>query len=367
MPTIIARLTVVLFSLSTQIGVKARPQPSDFFILNHFRNIVHRYSETANTLLTPRAELPRVASAQAIEINTIFNSSTSKLPFTPTTIFDPFAPSGTGRSSPTTPETHLVTSTTPVTTLYNAGFTLCPLPHVGTGYPLPPAQNDTASRSYSNSSTSAAPSCSTYYSATVTPICHTTITPLGNSPITITDCEQIVTFSTDHGYTLFNNRTLVSQTTKYLAPWDSVVTGIPQGVVQAEVCQQDGSCVTYHELWSVKEVMVTLTSTRTLEFSAVVTGVTFCDSPLRADKHSPLIFFQPSAVLYADSKIIVAESATTTLRVCSLVAAVTIERSSVIVTATIDAPSVDSTARTTVYSTRTVTVFLLRWRQGNRA
>lgn len=288
MPTINISMTVVLVYLSTQFGVDTRPHPSDFSIPNHLRNLVHGYSEAAIPQIIPRAEVGRVASAdQPIAITTIFDSFASKPPFTQSTIFDPFAPSEAGRSIPAAPQTLLVTSTTPVTTLYNADFTVCPIPPVGAGYPLLSAQNDTGSRSYSNSSTPVRSSCSTHYSLTVTPICRTTITPLGNFPITITHCKQNVTFSTDHGATLIDNRTLVSKTTKYVARWDSVVTGLPQGVVKAEVCQQNGSCLTYHELWGVGEVMVTLISTRTLDFSAVVAGVRsrlpFCTDDIAAN------------------------------------------------------------------------------------
>lgn len=88
--------------------------------------------------------------------------------------------------------------------------------------------------------------------------------------------------------------------------------------------------------------MVTLISTRTLDFSAVVAGVRsrlpFCTDDIAAN--------------------IVAESITTTIAVSSIVEVVTVERSPIIVAATIDPPTPISTSRTTIYSTSTVTVII---------
>jgi len=309
MPTLYVTLDL-LFLLSTLTAVDARPRPSNFSMLNHFQGLLHRSTQQAVSRLTPRDEVAPVTSLDhPVAITTMFDSLNPQSPFAASTFFDPFHPSEAGRSFPANPQTSqptevnstrpslmpstirdyitssweagtiLATSISQVVTVYIPEFTVCPIPPVRSGYPLLPGQsspNDMGRQSYSNYSTSPNSGCSTHYSSTATPICHTNITPLGNFPIAITDCKQNVTFSTDHGYTLVDDRTVVSKTTKYVAPWDSVVTGVPQGVVQAEVCQQDGPCTTYHEVWGVKVVMVTLTSISTLDFSAVVTGVCFC-------------------------------------------------------------------------------------------
>ena len=300
----------VLFLLSKLTAIDARPRPSNFLMLNHSQNLLHRSTEEAVSSLNPTDEVAPVASLDhPVAVTTMFDFLNPQPPFTASTLFDPFHPSEAGRSSPGDPQTSqpaqadstrpslmpstirdfitspwdagtiLPTSISQIATVYIPEFTVCPIQPVRSGYPLLPGQsstpNDMGRQSYSNSSTSPNSHCSTHYSSTATPICHTNITPLGNFPIAITDCKQNVTFSTDHGYTLMDNRTLVSKTTKYVAPWDRVVTGVPQGVVEAEVCQQDGPCTTYHEVWGVEVVMVTLTSISTVDFSAVVTGVRF--------------------------------------------------------------------------------------------
>lgn len=315
MPTIFnVVLLVVLFNLCTLIGLDARPHPNDFLVLKNLRNVILRSSDTT-TRLTPRGEVaPATSFDQPIKITTIFDPLFSEPTFTGSTIFDPFHPSEAGRSIPATPKaaqltpvstgpdpinsdyitsswdtgTGLATSITQLVTFYTPEFTVCPIRPVGSGYSLlavQGAQNDTATPPYSNSSGPPTTTCSTHYTSAVTPVCRTTITPLGNFPITITDCKQNVTFSTDHGCTLLKNRMLVSKTTNYVAPWDSVVTGVPQGVVQAEVCQHGGPCTTYHELWGVRVVMVTLASTSTLEISAVITGVSFWCGVLLSKYH----------------------------------------------------------------------------------
>lgn len=144
-------------------------------------------------------------------------------------------------------------------------YTICPVPQVH----LPPAAGVFA---YTNSSSPITSKCSTHFYPVINPACHTTLTPLGGIPITVTDCSQYVTFSTDHGYKIVNNNTVVGLTTLYAAPWDAVTTGVPEGIVQAKVC--DGkNCTTYQEYLRVQSSMVFLTVTSTVDFTATVTGV----------------------------------------------------------------------------------------------
>jgi hypothetical protein len=157
-------------------------------------------------------------------------------------------------------------------------YTICPLPQVRS----PPAAGVFA---YTNSSATSASKCSTQFYPVITPACHTVLTPLGGLPITVSNCSQYVTFSTDHGYTIVDNRTVVGLTTMYAAPWDEVVTGVPGGVVQAEVCG-DGNCTTYQEYLRVQSSEVPVTATSTVDFTATVTGVSF--SYLRESRDSEL-------------------------------------------------------------------------------
>ncbi|KAL8829386.1 MAG: hypothetical protein Q9191_002051 [Dirinaria sp. TL-2023a] len=112
-----------------------------------------------------------------------------------------------------------------------------------------------SSAPYANSSapTSYLTSCSVSYTPTTTQICHTTLSPLASPVIPVTDCEQQITFSTDHGYTVIpGNRTVNVQglTTYYAAQWDDIATGVPQGGIQKEVCSTTSGCSTEWEAWS---------------------------------------------------------------------------------------------------------------------
>ena len=113
-----------------------------------------------------------------------------------------------------------------------------------------PYANATVSTSYLSS-------CSVSYTATTTQICHATLSPLASPVIPVTDCEQQITFSTDHGYTVVpGNRTADVQglTSYYAARWDDIATGVPQGGIQKEVCSTAG-CRTEWEAWSTGVVL----------------------------------------------------------------------------------------------------------------
>lgn len=120
-------------------------------------------------------------------------------------------------------------------------------------------------------------SCSITYMPTTTAICHTTITPLGGIPVPVSACDQNITFSTDHEIaSTAGSKELL--TVFYVAPWPDVVTGVPTGTVQKEICNSASQCSTVQEKWSISTAMITQTQTNTLSVNTVVTGVSTASS-----------------------------------------------------------------------------------------
>lgn len=116
------------------------------------------------------------------------------------------------------------------------------------------------------------PVCTVAYARKVLSLCNTIITRLGDLPITVTDCEQKITFRTGHGLLTLRGGPQELQTTNYIAPWTDVVTGVPHGIIQAEVC--GGSwCQTYNERWETSAVVVKSTTTSTININTILAGV----------------------------------------------------------------------------------------------
>jgi len=142
--------------------------------------------------------------------------------------------------------------------------------------------------------------CSTVYSAVTTEICFTLLTG-GGQLLTVTDCSQDVTFSTDHGYNLSTSTMtapdsvikkgtgmtqpipsttifVVPTITYYMAPWQAVATGIPTQV-QAKICSAapDGGqdCTSVFEKWIVTTVEVVQSFTKTINLTTTLAGVRF--------------------------------------------------------------------------------------------
>lgn len=119
--------------------------------------------------------------------------------------------------------------------------------------------------------------CTTFYSTTLTPICHTTLHPLGNVPVIVSDCAQHLTFSSEQGLS-----TRVDQpsaqcalaTTIYVAKWDQFTDhDVPQGTITAKVCgTASNDCTTSYESWRRKSLEATKTSLVTMQWDSVVTG-----------------------------------------------------------------------------------------------
>ena len=227
------------------------------------------------TLAVPQADISiRVDRPQWPRLFPRANVSTLSLTSTivPSTILATILPSPSA-------DPILITSQSQRITSFYPQYTLCPIPSSRSG-PLPAKrqifQSPNATFPYSNSTTIAASNltaCSTAYLPTFVPICQTTLTPAGGVPVTITDCRQKVTFSTNHGLTSTKGGKALLLTTKYVAPWASIVNGVLIGTLQANVCINGDSCTTYLESWGTRAVEAISTTTSIIRLSTVVTGV----------------------------------------------------------------------------------------------
>lgn len=132
-------------------------------------------------------------------------------------------------------------------------------------------------------------SCETVYAPLETTVCATTLTGLA-SKVTITDCNQEVTFSTECGFTLEtptptkgNSSSMITPAltvrqifTYYVAPWQSMTAGKTPSDVDVKICKVldngDLECSRYQEVWEVVVVTSTLTTTHPIAFTATVSG-----------------------------------------------------------------------------------------------
>jgi hypothetical protein len=147
-------------------------------------------------------------------------------------------------------------------------------------------------------------SCSTIYSAAPTTVCATTITGLA-SRVTVTECEQEVSFSSENGYTMVTPTpstvwasvsdsngasgsaspvtitaapTLQRLVTYWLAPWQALTSGGVPSSVDVKICTLDAptqgrrTCQRYREVWEVVVVTSTLTTSRSVELLTTLKG-----------------------------------------------------------------------------------------------
>ncbi|KAI8937955.1 hypothetical protein NX059_005637 [Plenodomus lindquistii] len=134
-------------------------------------------------------------------------------------------------------------------------------------------------------------SCETMFVPVQTTVCATTLTGLG-SKISVTDCEQQITFSTECGFTLetltptpvatgFSSLITPAPSvrrlfTYYLAPWQALTAGDTPSDVDVKICteQNNGTqeCVRYQEVWEVVVMTSTRTTERTIQVSTTVSG-----------------------------------------------------------------------------------------------
>ena len=130
--------------------------------------------------------------------------------------------------------------------------------------------------------------CETVYVPTVTTVCATTLTGIA-SKITVSECDQQITFSSECGFTLETPSPTISSlslvtpaptvkrmTTYWLAPWQSLTAGNTPSDVDIKICtvQEDESleCIRYQEVWEVFVVTKTFTTHRDVQLTATVTG-----------------------------------------------------------------------------------------------
>jgi hypothetical protein len=179
-----------------------------------------------------------------------------------------------------------VTSQSQVLTSYVPEMTWCVVPPVIFA-PISGAPYSNVSANYS-AIASGTGSCETVYAPVMTTVCATTLTGLA-SKITITDCNQEVTFSTECGFNLETPTPITSSAsiitpaptirrtfTYWLAPWQSMTAGETPSDVDVKICTvlDDGDleCSRYQEIWEVVMVTTTLTTTRPFGFTATVSG-----------------------------------------------------------------------------------------------
>jgi hypothetical protein len=147
-------------------------------------------------------------------------------------------------------------------------------------------------------------SCSTLFSAVETTGCATTLTGIANR-VTVTDCNQEVTFSSENGYTMSTPRptattfyepsrdingsisevsivatmtpapTLQRLVTYWLAPWQDLTAGSVPSSVDVKICTlapTQRTCQRYREVWEVVVVTSTLTTSRAIELLTTLSG-----------------------------------------------------------------------------------------------
>lgn len=131
-------------------------------------------------------------------------------------------------------------------------------------------------------------SCETAYVPTETTICATTLTGLA-SKVTITECDQEITFSSECGFTLetptltASNFSLITPApsvkrmmTYWMAPWQSLTRGDTPSDVDIKICtvldNDELECLRYQEVWEVVVVTKTVTSQRQVNLATTITG-----------------------------------------------------------------------------------------------
>ncbi|KAK7551608.1 hypothetical protein IWX46DRAFT_671185 [Phyllosticta citricarpa] len=177
-----------------------------------------------------------------------------------------------------------------VETTYIPRYTTCRAVPETTALPGPPYLNNTPTAASTTSST-----CETFYDLLETTLCHTTLVGLATR-VTITDCLQEITFSSDFGAALVTpsptrvgSGSLLStttpsastqlQTTYYISPWHAFVDDqgrIPEDV-DVKVChaRSDNStiddCIREEESWAAVPVVATTHFTTSVDMLATLT------------------------------------------------------------------------------------------------
>jgi hypothetical protein len=130
--------------------------------------------------------------------------------------------------------------------------------------------------------------CSTLYTRTSSALCFTVLSGLGSLPVSVTDCGQLVTFSTSTGCKPGPTATIPTPYAEqgartgerlayFVAPWYDITAGqVPSSVLVHDcgVERIDGeACATATESWSVVNRTTSVEVTRSVTFEGTVTGV----------------------------------------------------------------------------------------------
>ncbi|MCJ1376120.1 hypothetical protein MMC20_007360 [Loxospora ochrophaea] len=141
-------------------------------------------------------------------------------------------------------------------------------------FPVRPRQVPDPRYRFSNASAASniTSSCTILYSPIITTECQTTLTPLGGIPIPISACDQNITFSSDLGYKFMSGH-IATLTSQYVADWRNVVGGVPDGPVEVDVYNSGSFYTRFYEVWDVRTVMTTATTTASININTTVPGV----------------------------------------------------------------------------------------------
>lgn len=177
-------------------------------------------------------------------------------------------------------------------------------------------------------------SCDVEYSTTTKTICATTLTGLA-SKVTVSECGQEITFSSECGYSLETptptpattiNSPLITPAptvrrlmTYWLAPWQSLTAGEAPSDVDVKVCKvlDDGTmqCQRYQEVWEVVVVTSTVTTSLPVNFSRILAG----PGALIFDSSTSYInstteFFSLSKTLRLETEVTIESTSSTRIR-----------------------------------------------------
>jgi hypothetical protein len=183
-----------------------------------------------------------------------------------------------------------VTQQSQLVTSYVPQITVCALPPLAfvSGTFSNPASSGPPYLNYSVSTPPGLGECLTTYSPTVTPVCYTVLNGIA-SRVTVSDCTQSITFSSDVYFSLDSSEPtptalcLATQapqirpvTTYYVAPWDELTSGETPEHVQVNVCATHANdttvCVDFIENWSTTTVMSVASSTTHVDITTTVKG-----------------------------------------------------------------------------------------------
>ncbi|CAI6336039.1 unnamed protein product [Periconia digitata] len=212
-----------------------------------------------------------------------FNPPQFAAPNSSSTVLGTFFPSPNASPTDITAQSQTVTSFIPE-------MTWCVGPPIGLR-PLSDTPSTNQSTKY-ETLTGGTGHCETVYVPTTTTVCATTLTGIATK-ITVSECDQEVTFSSECGFTLetptstptttaYNNSMITAaptvrmMSTYWVAPWQSLTAGDTPSNVDMKVCKvlenDEMECTRYQEVWEVLIITKTTTSTHDVQLTTTVSG-----------------------------------------------------------------------------------------------